>query len=75
MSGVEDAEQTYEYDEYYKILPAINGWSNDQKRIGNGVKVSSDFSYQSDKNAFWMTPDELKTWLTQSEFSHSVKSQ
>ena len=75
MIGVEDAEHTYEYEDHYKILPAINGWSNDQTRIGNGVKVSSDFSYQSDKNAFWMTPGELKTWLAQSGFSHSVKSQ
>ena len=34
MIGVEDAPYTYEYDDYFKILPAIHGWSEDKKRIG-----------------------------------------
>ena len=27
MIGTEDAPFTYEYDEYYKILPSINNWA------------------------------------------------
>ena len=50
MIGTEDAPHTYEYDQHYKILPAINGWSKDQKRIGNGRKVPKNFSYTSDNN-------------------------
>ena len=38
MIGIEDAAHTYEYDGYFKILPAINDWSNDPKRIGSGKK-------------------------------------
>ena len=63
MIGVEDAEHTYEYSDYYKILPAINGWSKDPKRIGAGEKVRSDFSYTSDKNEAWMSGQELKNWI------------
>lgn len=63
MIGVEDAEYTYEYRDFYKILPNINGWSNTAERIKDGVKVSSDFVYSSDKNTDWMSPDVLLSWL------------
>ena len=63
MIGIEDAAHTYEYDEYYKILPAINNWSSDPARIGSGRKVPLDFSYSSDNNVEWMTSDALKAWL------------
>ena len=33
MVGLEDAHFTYEYDNYYKILPQINGWYKDPNRI------------------------------------------
>lgn len=64
MIGVEDAPHTYEYDVYFKILPAINDWSSDPKRIGSGRKVPKNFCYTSDKNPEWMHEDELKRWLT-----------
>ena len=63
MIGVEDAAHTYEYDSYYKILPAINNWSSDPKRIGDGVKVSERFSYTSDNNNEWMANEELAAWI------------
>ena len=63
MIGIEDAAHTYEYDGYFKILPAINDWSNDPKRIGSGKKVPHNFSYTSDSNTHWMTDDTLKSWL------------
>ena len=63
MIGVEDAAHTYEYDGYYKILPAINNWSSDPARIESGKKVPCDFSYSSDNNTEWMTSDALKLWL------------
>ena len=43
MIGTEDAAHTFEYDSYYKILPAINDWSNDPNRIGDGKKVLNVF--------------------------------
>jgi FlaA1/EpsC-like NDP-sugar epimerase len=63
MIGPEDALYTYEYPSHYKILPSINDWSNDPKRIGNGVKVAQDFIYCSDSNKEWMEIDTLKDWI------------
>ncbi len=63
MIGVEDAIYTYEYPGYFKILPSINNWSNDSKRIGSGVKVDPNFIYSSDNNAEWMEISELQQWI------------
>ena len=63
MIGPEDALYTYEYQDHFKILPSINEWANDPERIGNGVKVDSDFIYSSDNNREWMTINTLKEWI------------
>ncbi|ALE52158.1 UDP-4-dehydro-6-deoxy-2-acetamido-D-glucose 4-reductase [Candidatus Thioglobus autotrophicus] len=63
MIGSEDALYTYEYPEYYKILPSINEWAKDPERIGNGVKVKSDFIYCSDSNKEWMSVKILQDWI------------
>ncbi|MDC1120397.1 UDP-N-acetylglucosamine 4,6-dehydratase (inverting) [Alphaproteobacteria bacterium] len=67
MIGTEDALHTYEYDEHYKILPAINDWSKDHQRIGNGRKVPENFSYTSDNNADWMSRSALADWINQNK--------
>jgi len=38
MIGSEDSPFTYEYKDYYKILPAIHNWNKDLNRISNGKK-------------------------------------
>jgi UDP-N-acetylglucosamine 4,6-dehydratase (inverting) len=63
MIGPEDSFHTFEYDEHYKILPAINGWDGDANRIKDGRKVAEGFSYTSDNNPEWMTPGELQAWI------------
>ena len=63
MIGFEDADYTYEYDEHYKILPAIHNWDKDENRIKDGKKVAPDFTYCSDNNKEWMTDSELEAWL------------
>jgi UDP-N-acetylglucosamine 4,6-dehydratase/5-epimerase len=63
MIGAEDSYSTYEYPEHYKILPQINGWGNDEKRIKDGVKVQTGFVYASDTNAEWMTDSDLQAWI------------
>ena len=65
MIGIEDAAHTFEYDSYYKILPAINNWSSDKNRIGNGKSVQNDFQYTSDNNKEWMSLDELRSWISE----------
>lgn len=63
MISFEDSYSTYEYDQYYKILPLINDWSEDKERIKNGIKVDENFVYDSSSNNEWMTKDQLKKWL------------
>lgn len=63
MIGVEDSYFTYEYHEYFKILPQINGWAEDQKRINGGVKVPEGFVYTSHSNPVWMSNTNLQTWI------------
>lgn len=63
MIGVEDALYTYEYPDYYKILPAINGWFADPSRIKDGARVPDNFCYSSETNPEWMSIDDLRDWI------------
>ena len=72
MIGYEDAAHTYEYDEHYKILPAIHDWSKDPNRIKNGKAVSEDFIYSSDNNPDWMSKEELSNWIKSKKDSLGV---
>jgi UDP-N-acetylglucosamine 4,6-dehydratase/5-epimerase len=63
MIGHEDAPYTFEYPNYYKILPSINDWAKDPDRIGEGIKVDSDFTYSSNNNKEWMKIEELQNWI------------
>jgi UDP-N-acetylglucosamine 4,6-dehydratase (inverting) len=63
MIGPEDAPFTYEYEDYYKILPAIYEWHTDPERIKNGVSVKQDFIYSSDRNRDWMSVVDLESWI------------
>lgn len=63
MIGSEDSFHTYEYEQHYKILPAIHNWSNCANRIKNGKRVPEGFSYTSDNNSEWMTVVELQAWI------------
>lgn len=65
MIGIEDALHTYEYDAHFKILPQINNWDCDTKRIKNGIKVAENFVYSSDNNTEWMSKAELNTWISE----------
>jgi FlaA1/EpsC-like NDP-sugar epimerase len=65
MVGPEDAQHTYEYDEHYKVLPAIHNWSLDPERIKGGRLVAPDFTYSSDNNIKWMTSGTLQAWIAQ----------
>jgi UDP-N-acetylglucosamine 4,6-dehydratase len=63
MIGTDDAYLTYEYSNYYKILPQINKWEKDNLRIKDGVKVPEGFVYSSDNNTEWMTKSSLQKWI------------
>ena len=63
MIGGDDSLSTYEYRDYYKILPQINQWGKDSLRIKNGLKVPEGFTYNSSDNLEWMTKLELQKWI------------
>lgn len=69
MIGVEDAPHTYEYEEHFKILPAIHNWSQDPKRIKDGKRVPDHFMYSSDNNIEWMSAETLSAWISENENS------
>ena len=63
LIGEDEAQFTYKFDGYYKILSPLNNWCNDKKRIMGGKKVPLNFIYKSDSNDFWLTSNDLKKWL------------
>jgi len=63
MISLEDSYSTYEYSDYFKILPQINNWSLDRNRIQKGKLVKEGFVYSSDLNSDWMTKKYLKNWI------------
>jgi UDP-N-acetylglucosamine 4,6-dehydratase (inverting) len=67
MIGTEDALHTYEYPDHFKILPAINNWSDDPIRIKDGKKVDENFTYSSDNNKEWMSIATLQDWIAQNQ--------
>jgi UDP-N-acetylglucosamine 4,6-dehydratase (inverting) len=67
MISSDDANSTYEYSDYYKILPQINMWVKDNLRIKDGVKVPEGFVYSSDNNSEWMTKSNLQKWIDENQ--------
>lgn len=63
MIGAEDSYYTFEYPEYFKILPTINDWGSCPDRIKDGKKVLEGFVYSSDNNAEWMSGKQLEAWI------------
>jgi UDP-N-acetylglucosamine 4,6-dehydratase (inverting) len=63
MIGAEDSFTTFEYPGHYKILPSINNWGIDAKRIKDGKKVAEGFVYSSDTNDEWMSDADLQAWM------------
>ena len=67
MISSDESNSTYEYPEYYKILPQINEWSKDKLRIKDGKKVPEGFIYSSDNNQEWMTKSDIQKWIEENQ--------
>ena len=63
MISSEDSYYTYEYSNYFKILPQINDWDKNKSRIKDGIKVEKGFTYSSNENSEWMTKADLQAWI------------
>ncbi len=62
MIGLEDAPYTYEYKDYYKIIPSVHPWTKSYK-IRNGKKVKPNFIYDSLNNSEWMSIPSFRSWM------------
>ncbi len=71
MIGEEDSNYTFEYAQYFKILPSINDWFLSSERIQDGIKVSDGFIYRSDNNGSWMSRSEFQTWLDENRSTNN----
>ncbi len=49
MISQEDALHTYEYPDFYKILPSINGWCDDINRIKDGISPNRFHLFKRDE--------------------------
>ena len=63
MISFEDSYSTFDYKDYYKILPQINNSFFNKKRIKRGIKVPNNFIYSSETNSSWMTIQDLQKWI------------
>lgn len=68
MVGEEDAPYTYEYPDYFKILPSIYNWSDSEERIKDGKRVPEGFNYSSNNNSEWMSVGQLQQWMETNKF-------
>jgi UDP-N-acetylglucosamine 4,6-dehydratase/5-epimerase len=63
MIGEDDSQHTYEYDDYYKIIPAINTIFDSKDFIKKGKIVDKNFNYSSNNNKDWMSINTLQEWI------------
>ena len=63
MIGIEDSPWTFDYGDYYKIIPSIYNSGKDQKRTQGGKKVNEGFIYSSEVNTDWMDINFLMNWI------------
>ena len=63
MISEDDAYYTYEYKNYFKILPNYVEKKELNKYVNNGKKVKSNFSYSSNNNKVCVTDKQLKVYI------------
>lgn len=64
MISKEDSDHTFEYKNYFKILPTLQNVYKKKKFIKRGKKVKDGFEYSSNTNPEWMKSEEIKNWLS-----------
>ncbi len=62
MISVDDASNTREHEDHFRIYPTIHKWSASFE-VEGGKPVADGFEYTSDKNKVWMTPEQLRLLL------------
>ena len=68
MITEDDSRTTYEYDDYYIIYPSLDWWDN-LNVINGGKRVKKGFKYASNNNRQWLSVEELKKLLNDTEIN------
>ena len=63
MIGPEESGYTFDFANYFKILPVVNTWDRSADLAKGGEPVPKGFSYASDTNTQWMSVGELEEWI------------
>ncbi len=61
LVGEDESPFTYNFKQYFKIMPSIDASSGQSS--SNGKLVNSGFKYTSDSNDSWMKVEELSKWI------------
>ena len=61
LVGEDESPFTYEFKDYFKILPSIDAFASNADNCGE--IVPNGFKYTSDLNDSWMEIDELSEWI------------
>ena len=61
LVGEDESPFTYEFKDYFKILPSIDEFASNADNYGE--IVPNGFKYTSDLNDSWMEIDELSEWI------------
>lgn len=63
------ARNTLEFEDYYAILPAFQGWDSEGYQKENGGKwCEGQFKYSSDNNDRWLTAEEIREMIGPEKF-------
>lgn len=63
MITVDDARMTVELDDRYVIAPSFPFWTGEHLNISGAKPVAEGFSYSSDGNEEWLSPEALHAML------------
>lgn len=67
MISEDDSLFTYEYKDYFKILPSFLSENERKKYIKKGKNVKIGFSYSSDNNKDWISKEKLINYIKKIE--------
>ena len=64
MISVEDSQNTWEFENHFRIVTSLSPEKEQSLANDGGVKVPAGFSYSSHTNSEWMSPADLTVWIT-----------
>jgi len=74
MIPEDDARHTREYSDHFRIVPEFLDWQAPKEFGNGGKKLPEGFSYRSDNNSWWLTPDELRSIVNKLYGAIQIKS-